>query len=313
MGVGTLVRHLATMSESTKKLTVVVTGANSGIGLGTTRRLVAAGHHVVMACRRLDRAERAADLVRGEISASSRDRQGGSVEVARLDLADPSSIAEFAAPWSESDRALDVLVNNAGVMGLDRTVTAAGWEAQFGTNHLGHFALTGLVLPALSRSEDPRVVTVSSVGHRAARLRLDDLMYETRRYDRWGAYFQSKLANMLFAAELHRRADAAGHRLRSVGCHPGTASTEIGKTGTSATNIVIRALFPILARSPERGAAAVEHACSVNVDGGEFFGPRWWAFGAPRKETPSRRARDADLAARLWEISCELTGVRYFA
>lgn len=294
------------MSSAAKPLTVIVTGANSGIGLGTARRLYRAGHHVVMACRSLDRAERAAEMLRAESGAGSR----GFLEVARLDLADPASIRQFAEAWS-ADRALDVLVNNAGVMALDRSTNAVGWEMQFGTNHLGHFALTGLVLPALGRAPAPRVVTVSSLGHRVGRLDLDDVMFENRRYQRWGAYFQSKLANVMFARECDRRASEAGHPLRSVGCHPGTASTEIGKTGTSLTNRVIRTLFPVLARSAERGAAAVEHASTTLVSGGEFFGPRWWAFGAPREENPSRRARDDEAARRLWEWSEEMTGVRY--
>lgn len=294
-------------SPPTERRTVVVTGANSGIGLATTRRLMRAGHHVVMACRSVERAERAVDLLRGESSSAV---ISGSLEVERLDLADPTSIQDFAERWT-GDRTLDVLVNNAGVMALDRSTTLAGWEAQFGTNHLGHFALTGLLLPALGRSTSPRVVTVSSLGHRAGRLRLDDPMYDERRYDRWGAYFQSKLANVLFARELDRRAREAGRRLRSVGCHPGTASTEIGKTGTSTTNRIIRTFFPVVARSPDRGAAAVEHACVEPIDGGEFFGPRWWAFGTPREEVPSRRARDDEAARRLWEISERLTGVRY--
>ena len=301
---------------SSDRRTVVVTGANSGIGLATTRRLYRAGHHVVLACRSLEKAESAAASIRDDDDAGRHRDEGdagrhrGTLEIARLDLADSGSIRDFAAAWS-SNRSLDILVNNAGVMALDRTATAEGWEMQFGTNHLGHFALTGLLLPALTRSASPRVVTVSSLGHRVGRLDLDDVMFESRRYQRWGAYFQSKLANVMVAREFDRRAKVSGHPLRSVGCHPGTASTEIGKTGTSVTNRVIRTLFPILARSADRGAAAVEHACTTLVSGGEFFGPRWWAFGAPREETPSRRARDDDTARRLWEWSEEVTGVRY--
>lgn len=285
---------------------VVVTGANSGIGWATTRRLLRAGDHVVMACRSVDRAKVAADRLRAEVGTV---RNEEALVVSRLDLSDPGSIRAFADEWS--DRHLDVLVNNAGVMALDRSTTPSGWEMQFATNHLGHFALTGLLLPALERSSAPRVVTVSSLGHRAGRLRLDDIMYENRRYDRWGAYFQSKLANVMFAREFDRRAKATDHPVRSVGCHPGTASTEIGKTGSSVANTIIRTFFPVVARSADRGAAAVQHACSAGIIGGEFFGPRWLAFGSTRLETPSRRARDDDAARRLWETSEELTGVRY--
>ncbi len=296
---------MASESRSGRR-TIVVTGANSGIGAATTRRLVRSGHHVVMACRSLERADRAAELIRLD---GIVDANGGSLEVARLDLADPDSIAAFSSTWS--DRTIDVLVNNAGVMGLDRSSTTSGWEMQFGVNHLGHFALTGSLLGALKKSDSPRVVTVSSLGHRAGRLRLDDVMYESRRYSRWGAYFQSKLANVMFATELDRRANEAGSSIVSVGCHPGTASTEIGKTGSSIANTVIRTFFPVVARSADRGAAAVEHACSVSVEGGEFFGPRWLAFGVTRPEKPSRRARDVVAARRLWELSEELTGIRY--
>jgi NAD(P)-dependent dehydrogenase (short-subunit alcohol dehydrogenase family) len=293
--------------EVSDRCTVVITGANSGIGLGTTRRLYRCGHHVVMACRSVERAEQAAASIRDEGGGRP---HHGTLEITRLDLADPMSIHEFARDWP-SDRPLDILVNNAGVMALDRMVNDVGWEMQFGTNHLGHFTLTGLMLPALTRSPSPRVVTVSSLGHRLGRLDLDDPMFEKRRYQRWGAYFQSKLANVMFARECDRRARASGHRLISVGCHPGTASTEIGKTGTAVTNGLIRALFPILARSADRGAASVEHACLTPVVGGEFFGPRWWAVGSPGDETPSRRARDDDAARRLWEWSEDVTGVRY--
>ncbi len=280
-----------------------MTGANSGIGFATTRRLATAGHDVVMACRDPGRAERAADEIRrGECS--------GSVETARLDLADVESIAAFAEAWP-SDRPLDVLVNNAGVMGLDRATTAQGWELQFGTNHLGHFVLTGSMLDALRRTDGSRVVTVSSLGHRVGRLDLDDVMFDRRRYDRWGAYFQSKIANVLFASELDRRLKARGDDVRSVACHPGTASTEIGKTGTSVANSVIRTFFPMVARSADRGAAAVVHAATAAVEGGEFFGPRWYAFGRTSEETPSRRARRHDTAQHLWDLSEELTGFRY--
>ena len=281
----------------------MVTGANSGIGLATTKRLLADGHHVVMACRNLDKAERAADTIR----LSGID---GTVEVARLDLADVDSILHFVSTWP-IDRPIDTLVNNAGVMGLDRSTTKQGWEVQFGTNHLGHFVLTGGLLPVMRRAENPRVVTVSSLGHRVGRLRLDDVMFEERRYDRWGAYFQSKLANVLFVRELDRRLKATGDVVKSVGCHPGTASTEIGKTGTSVANSVIRTFFPVVARSADRGAASVVHATSVEVDGGEFFGPRFLAFGRTHEEKPSRRARDEEMGRRLFDLSEDLTGFRY--
>lgn len=279
-----------------------MTGANSGLGFAASKALLAHGHHVVMACRNADKARDAADRLRHET--------GRAPEIRSLDLGDLASVRAFASDWA--DRPVDVLLNNAGVMGLDKSTTADGFEYQLGVNHLGHFALTGLLLPVLESSVGGRVVNVSSIGHRPGRVDLDDPMYDHRRYSRWGAYFQSKLANLLFTAELDRRLRAADSNVISLCSHPGTARTEIGKVGESITNRIIRQFAPVIFRTADQGAESLVRACvDDSVRGGEYFGPRWWAFGTPRLETPSRRARHQDSARRLWELSESLTGVRY--
>jgi len=285
--------------------TVMVTGANSGIGFAATRQMAAAGADVVMACRNASKAEDAARRIRES-------GVRGRVKTQSVDLGDLASVRAFASRFLDSGRSIDVLLNNAGVMALDRTLTPDGLEAQIGINHFGHFALTGLLLPALVRDGGGRVVNVSSMGHRPGRVDLDDLMYERRRYSRWGAYFQSKLANLLYTRELDRRLRRADYGVIGLCSHPGTARTELGKSGTSTTNFVMRNFTGVLIRSSEQGAEALVRACvDPNAQGGEFFGPRWLTHGKPRLETPSRRARNDADAARLWAISEELTGVTY--
>lgn len=285
--------------------TVMVTGANSGIGFAATRQMAAAGADVVMACRNASKAEDAARRIRES-------GVRGRVETQSVDLGDLASVRSFASQFLDSERSIDVLLNNAGVMALDRTLTPDGLEAQIGINHFGHFALTGLLLPALVRDGGGRVVNVSSMGHRPGRVDLDDLMYERRRYSRWGAYFQSKLANLLYTRELDRRLRRADNGVIGLCSHPGTARTELGKSGTSTTNFVMRNFTGVLIRSSEQGAEALVRACvDPDAKGGEFFGPRWLTHGQPRLETPSRRARNDADAARLWTISEELTGVTY--
>lgn len=283
--------------------TMVVTGANSGIGLETTRYLVDAGATVVMGCRNRSKAERAVADIRATTS-------GGDLIVLDLDLGDLASIRTFADQLASAVPVVDVLVNNAGVMALDRGTTIDGFETHFGINHLGHFALTHALLPSLASSESGRVVSVSSMGHRPGRIDLDDPMYERRRYSRWGAYFQSKLANLLFTRELDRRLQAAGSRVTAVAAHPGTARTELGKLGTSVTNTVMRRFTPILVRTGVEGAVSqVRAAVDPTIGAGQLVGPRFHMFGDPVIETPSRRARSDDDARRLWDLSLDLTGV----
>ena len=284
---------------------VVVTGANSGIGREATRNLHRRGAHVVMACRNMEKARPAADDI-------ARGGGPGKLEVRQLDLADLASVRAFAEKMLEQGRAIDVLMNNAGVMALDRSRTVDGFEAQFGTNHLGHFALTGLLLPIIGSEGGGRIVTVSSIAHRSGRVHLDDPNYEHRRYSRWGAYFQSKLANVHFGLELDRRLRASGSSILSVLAHPGTARTELGKNGTATTNVVMRRFTPVLVRTGVQGCEAqLRAAVDPSVSGGEMYGPRWMAFGSPCIEVPSRNGRDAEAARRLWNLSERATGVDY--
>jgi len=235
------------------------------------------------------------------------------VEVAPLDLADLASVRAFAAA---RDEPVDLLVNNAGVMAPPRRETADGFELQFGTNHLGHFALTGLLLDRLLAGADPRVVTVSSGAHRMGKIRFDDLQWE-RGYSRWPAYGQSKLANLLFTLELQRRAQGA---LTAVAAHPGYAATNLQTAGASlgglqgaVTAAVSQVLNRVVAQSDAMGALPVLFAATTDLPGGSYAGPdgRGEMRGHPTLVGMSAAASDEDTARRLWEISEQLTGVTY--
>ena len=288
---------------------VIVTGANSGIGLAATAQLMAHGAAVTMAVR---------DELKGRAAAALVDDGGaGSIEVARLDLADLASVRQFAPTWREAHpEGLDVLVNNAGVMAIPRRESADGFELQLATNHLGHFALTGLLVGALR--PDGRVVTVSSSMHRMGRIDFDDLQGATR-YRKWGAYGQSKLANVLFALELHRRAEAADVPLRSIAVHPGYADTNLQAVGPRMSGHRLEATVMgwanrLFGQSAEAGAwPTLRAATDPDLPSGTFVGPTGLrgARGAPGLETPSDAARDPETARRLWEVSTELTGVEY--
>jgi NAD(P)-dependent dehydrogenase (short-subunit alcohol dehydrogenase family) len=286
----------------------VVTGANTGLGFQTARGLAAHGAEVILAVRDTAKGERAAERIRAEAP-------GGAVEVRPLDLADLSSVRAFA---DGLDGDLDLLVNNAGVMALPRRETADGFEMQLGTNHLGHFALTGLLLGALLRRPDPRVVTLSSNAHKMGRMNFDNLQGE-RRYQRWMAYGQSKLANLLFALELQRRASAAGTPLISVAAHPGYAATELQRRGAemdgNPVKVKLTALMNrVIAQSDAAGALPSLYAATQpGLPGGAYVGPDGPGEfrGAPKLVSPTGAARDEDDARRLWEVSEELTGVRY--
>ena len=289
----------------------LVTGANSGIGFVAARELARAGARVVLACRDPERGEAALERL---LAAAP----GARAELACLDLADLSSVRAFAEQRSEP---LDLLVNNAGVMALPHQRTADGFERQFGTNHLGHFALTGLLLDRLLEGDDPRVVTVASNAHKYGRIDFDDLMSE-RRYRRWIAYGQSKLANLLFAFELQRRADAAGLGLRSLAAHPGYSATHLQtQSSRERGNPLIglgeatinRALNLVLAQPDAAGALPTLFAATQDLPGGTYVGPSGpgeWR-GSPRVVSAAGRAYKEETARRLWEVSEELTEVEW--
>jgi NAD(P)-dependent dehydrogenase (short-subunit alcohol dehydrogenase family) len=282
----------------------VVTGANSGIGAVAARHLAEHGALVVLAVRNLEKGEAAAAGMTGD------------VEVRRLDLADLSSMREFAEGF---DRDIDLLLNNAGVMALPERRTADGFEMQIGTNHLGHFALTGRLLPRVLATPEPRVVTVASGAHRMGRINFDDLNSERRHYRKWPAYGQSKLANLLFAYELQRRADAAGLPLRSVAAHPGSAATHLQFAGPEMAGSTVEhrgaaLLNKVLAQDDEHGGwPTLFAATNSEVRGGAYVGPDGFMElrGHPRFVSSNARSKDPEAAARLWALSEELTGVTY--
>lgn len=289
----------------------IVTGANSGIGWVTARELARKGAHVVLACRDEKRGTEAVSALRQAVADAS-------VSLELVDMANLASIRAFVERLDLPT--IDLLVNNAGVMAIPRRTTADGFEMQLGTNHLGHFALTGLLLPKLMRSPDARVVTVSSNAHWFGRMHMDDLMGE-RSYGAWSAYNQSKLANLLFVAELQRRADHKQMRLRSVACHPGYASTNLVAVGPrmKGAGFVERVMVGftrIFGQTAEMGALPSLYAATAeDVRGNDYIGPGsfFGTRGYPKQVSRSARARDRAMAERLWERSVELTGVEWEA
>ena len=291
--------------------TVLVTGANSGLGLRSAEALAGHGARVLIACRNPDKGEAARDQVRAMA-------RGAPPELVLLDLADLSSVEAAAEDVAARTDHLDGLMNNAGVMALPHRHTPDGFEAQFGTNHLGHYALTGRLFPLLLAAPAPRVVTTSSAMHRIGRMRWDDLQHE-RRYQKWLVYGQSKLANLLFAFELDRRAKAAGSALRSLAAHPGYANTHLQAAGPemqgSRFNIELMGMANrVFAQSDAAGALPQLRALTdPDIVGGEYFGPGGPGEmqGSPVQVKAKRAAYDTAAAQRLWDVSAELTGVTY--
>ncbi|MFD6159082.1 oxidoreductase [Nocardia sp. NPDC060256] len=273
--------------------TFIVTGANSGLGAATVRALGGAGANVVLACRNLAKAEQVAGPL------------GDRAVVRQLDLADLASVRAFA---EATDRA-DVLINNAGVMALPELRTADRFEMQVGTNHLGHFALTGLLLGKISE----RIVTVGSGAHIIGKIDLDDLNWERRKYQRWPAYGQAKLANLMFARELHRRLTAAGSSRISVAAHPGYAATELMSHTESIQDAVMWLGNLLLAQSAEMGALPTLYAATADVEPGGYYGPTGFRGlrGYPGRSGSSKASHDEAVARGLWELSEKLTGVTY--
>ena len=284
----------------------VVTGANSGLGLVTARELARRGALVVLACRDMDKG-------RSALAEVERVASGPPPELEELDLASLDSVRAFAERFMASHDGLDLLINNAGVMAPPRRRTADGFELQFGTNHLGHFALTGLLLPLMEGREDARVVTLSSTAHRMGRIAFGNLNGD-RRYFRWNAYGQSKLANLLFALELDRRLRASGSTVTSLAAHPGYAATNLQSAAAPLVDrLVMKVGNAVIAQSDEMGALPTLYAATEpGLEGGTFVGPDGPGEqrGHPKIVKPSRAARDERSARRLWDVSADLTGVR---
>ncbi len=276
--------------------TVIVTGANSGLGAVTARELSRNGAKIILAVRNTGKGEAAARQLPGFDT--------GQVEVRPLDLQDLSSVRQFADGVDK----VDVLINNAGIMAVPFSLTADGFESQIGTNHLGHFALTNLLLPKLTE----RVVTVSSMAHWPGRINFDDLNWKTRRYSPWLAYSQSKLANLLFTSELQRRLDSVGSPLRALAAHPGYSHTNLqGATGRKLGDAMMSAVTRVVATDADFGARQTLYAASQDLPGDTFVGPRFGQIGRSQPVGRSRRARDAATATALWDLSEQLTGTKF--
>jgi NAD(P)-dependent dehydrogenase (short-subunit alcohol dehydrogenase family) len=272
--------------------TVIITGSNSGLGAITARELARHGAKIVMAVRNTSKGEAAAREIPGQ------------VEVRRLDLQDLSSVRQFA----DGIGTADILINNAGVMAVPYAETVDGFESQIGTNHLGHFALTNLLLPKLT----DRVVALSSMAHWPGRISLDDLNWKTRRYRPWLAYSQSKLANLLFTSELQRRLDAAGSPLRAVAAHPGYSHTNLqGATGRQLSDTLMSLATRVFATDADFGARQTLYATSQDFPGNTFIGPRFGQAGRTQPVGRSRAAQDTATGTALWDLSEQLTGTKF--
>ena len=283
-----------------KGRTAVVSGANAGIGFEAARMLALKGADVVLACRDLEKAHAAKQRILAGGSPAS-------VSVAALDLSDLDKVAAFAKAFSSEHNRLDLLINNAGVMVPPLARTEQGFELQFGTNHLGHFALAGKLLPLLSRTPNARVVVLASAAQNFGRIAFEDLNWEHRPYRAWAAYAQSKLANMMFALELHRRLAASGSAIRAVAAHPGWTATELQRTSN------LRWLNSFFMKPPQGALPTLRAATDPGAAGGSYWGPAGLGemMGPPVPAHVSDRAQDQTVSTRLWEVSEKLSGVTF--
>lgn len=290
--------------------TIVITGANSGLGLRSAEALAAKGAEVVMACRNAAKAAAAIDSVKALAS-------GPAPRVVSLDLASLASVRECAAGLAEDFDHIDVLMNNAGIMAVPKSTTVDGFESQIGTNHFGHYALTGLLLPTLLAAPAPRVVTVTSNAHKFGRMHLDDLFFEHTRYSRWRAYGQSKLSNLLFSGELQRRATATETALTAAAAHPGYAATNLTSgpaTGAALLRPVLAVADKVAGQPDHMGALPQLYAATMpDVGADDYWGPDSFREqrGHPTRVGRTKQAQDRDAARVLWERSEQLTGVSY--
>jgi NAD(P)-dependent dehydrogenase (short-subunit alcohol dehydrogenase family) len=287
----------------------VITGANSGLGYHTALELARRGARVVVASRSDVRGKEAVARIIAKVPDADLDLRS-------LDLADLANIRTFADGVASSYPSIDLLINNAGVMAIPRSTTADGFEMQFGTNHLGHFALTGHLLPNLTGTSGARIVTVSSTAHKPGHINFDDLMAE-RRYRRWNVYSNTKLANLLFTYELQRKLAAAGLSAIAVAAHPGTSATNLVAV-SAQDNFIKRIVMPagarLISQSAAKGALPQLYAATApEVKGGEYFGPNGIAesFGYPKRVDSIPESKDVAVAARLWSVSEDLTGMVY--
>jgi NAD(P)-dependent dehydrogenase (short-subunit alcohol dehydrogenase family) len=287
--------------------TIIVTGANTGLGFETTLELAQMGAKVIMACRNMAKANAAKERIESKV-------KNAQLEVMLIDLSSLKSIRKFAETFNSKYQKLDVLINNAGVMTPPYSKTEDGFELQFGANYLSHFLLTGLLLPTLLNTPNSRIVTLSSAVHKSGVINFNDLQSE-KGYDKMKAYAQSKLACLMFTFELQRRLEKAGHdQTISVGAHPGIAMTDLSRNMSKFQYYLLKyTLAPFMAQSPNAGAQPTLLAALGNVNGGEYFGPTGFneIKGKPGKATSTDLANDKEIAKQLWEVSEKLVGFEY--
>lgn len=290
---------------------VIVTGANSGIGYEATKAFAEKNAEVVMACRSIERGKNAKQEIEEEIDEAD-------LTVKKLDLADLESVNDFAEEYKANNEKLDILCNNAGIMAIPREETEDGFEKQFGVNHLGHFALTAKLIPALKEAEEPRVVNQSSGLHESGEINFEDLMHEEN-YSPQGVYADSKLANILFTYELDRKARRNGLNIKSIACHPGYSATNLQKRGPEKSGNSVKKLFmkgmnKVFAQSAAKGALPMLYAAtSKKAESGDYIGPDKLMNmrGYPEKQESSDASYDQDTAEELWAVSEELTGTEF--
>jgi len=289
--------------------TVIVTGANSGLGFEATKKFAEKNAEVVMACRTLKKAEKARREIKEEL-------EDPNLELMEIDLADLESVEVFAESFRENHESLEILCNNAGLMAIPRRETVDGFEMQLGVNHLGHFALTGHLIDMLIESKG-RIVNQSSMAHEGSEIDFDDLMSE-KSYSKWGAYGQSKLANLLFTYELDRKLDEADADVEAVACHPGVSDTNLFRKGPEMTDSKIKqkiqGIFShVIGQSAEKGALPMIYAATEDLEGGEYIGPSGFRNmrGLPEKQESSDASHNKRSQEKLWYKSEELTSVEY--
>jgi NAD(P)-dependent dehydrogenase (short-subunit alcohol dehydrogenase family) len=294
--------------------TVVITGANSGLGFQMALKLARAGARVVMACRSMERARTAQRDLLAEVAVAQ-------TIVIPLDVSEPASIHEFGRRFSNQIGQLDILINNAGIVAIPLARNNVGHELQLATNHLGPFALTGTLMPFFCNDAPARIVNVGSLAHRLGKLDLDDLNWEKTPYNEWQGYARSKAALLSFTMELNRRLQQRGSNIVALGAHPGFAATEIGKNSPALTpknplskwfQEKMRSLIP----SAAKAAMPILHAaCAENVRGGDYYGPNGFLEigGQPAKARLNQIAKDANVGTRLWALSEAMTGIRYLS
>jgi NAD(P)-dependent dehydrogenase (short-subunit alcohol dehydrogenase family) len=295
-----------TKVPSQKGRIAIVTGANAGLGYETSLALGKLGAKVIMACRNAAKAEAAKQTILAKAP-------GADLEIMTLDLSSLKSVRAFAAAYLAKYDRLDLLINNAGIMIPPYSKTEDGFESQMGANYFGHFLLTGLLLETINKTPGARIVALSSKAHENGQINFEDLQSE-KAYSKFGAYSQTKLACLMFAYELQRRLEAAGHKTLSVAAHPGVSNTELGKYFPKILYYLFLPLFPIFMHKPSNAALPqLMAALDPDVKGGEYFGPTGLngMKGKPGKVESKPQSHDKDVAKKLWEVSEKLTGFKF--